>query len=135
MPLQEAQSPHSTEAANCLPLKPAASRWGSFSCHRGHCIGISCYVDCQIICRKPPFFRFSYSWSHLRQRGGMFVVPVREWALRMARRSTGITNMRRIYTTMNPYISIYHLFFINRDGTTFTQPAIRGQKPQKIYSL
>ncbi len=24
---------------------------------------------------------------------------------------------------------------LNPDGTTFTQPAIRGQKPQEIYSL
>jgi len=26
-------------------------------------------------------------------------------------------------------------FELTSDGTTFTQPAIRGQKPQEIYSL
>jgi len=63
-----------------------------------------------------------------------FVLPVREWALRTARRSAESTNQRGIYTDREIF-KHHTIFCINREGTTFTQPAIRGQKPQEIYSL
>jgi hypothetical protein len=45
------------------------------------------------------------------------------------------TNLRGTHPKGQVPCSYFPFFVNSQDGTTFTQPAIRGQEPQEIYSL
>jgi hypothetical protein len=61
------------------------------------CTNVPCYVDCQTILKEAPLCSFFLTPSLiLRQWKSRWVIPVREWALQIARRSTGITHLRAI---------------------------------------
>ena len=65
----------------------------------------------------------------------MVAIPMREWALRIARRSRGIATMPGINPDSDIFIHPNISFRAYRDGRTFTQPAIRGLMPQEVYSI
>jgi hypothetical protein len=81
-----------------------------------------CYVDCQAIFREAPFSLSSDSWRCSWQRSSR----VASWA-RMGPLD-GSSERRK-----QPCGA--QLYDCYPNETTFTQPAIRGHKPQEIYSL
>ena len=119
--LAGARPPQYSSPQHDVPTSPLTHNGGIplYSCPSE---ASSCYVDCQAIFREAPFLLSFDSWRCSWQRSSR----VASWA-RMGP-SDGSSEHRK-----QPCCA--QLYDCYPNETTFTQPAIRGHKPQEIYSL